>query len=165
MTKRHVHAEMLMQYAMNPGLIVEIKDAGVWVEISGPSWVESCEYRFKPGQEVPPKIGEECLFWNNGDKDTYKDSLIGYSPKGYLESDGPAWDNCKPIPKIKTYVKKAWEIVKWLEENGYEYMATFGWWKHPAKLTFPTKMFQYCGKEKPNEWDWLPEWLEEREEV
>ena len=64
--------------------------------------------------------------------------------------------------QTETRVKKASEIVKWMEDNGYEVGDTGGWYRKNYP-TFNNRMFQYCGAAKPSEWNWLPEWLEEVE--
>ena len=66
--------------------------------------------------------------------------------------------------QTETRVKKASEIVKWLEENGYEVDAGGNWDNPEVEEQFLAKMFQFCG-ERPDqdEYEWLPEWLEEVE--
>lgn len=62
-----------------------------------------------------------------------------------------------------TYVKKASEIIKWLEENGYT-PNRYGGWDRGTHVAFPPSMVQHCGKplDKNDGYKWLPEWLEER---
>lgn len=72
------------------------------------------------------------------------------------------WNQYAPLHKT-TYVKKASEIVKWLEDNGYE-VDEDGEWHKKGCLSFTPRMFECCGKQKSDDWSWLPEWLEEREE-
>lgn len=64
-----------------------------------------------------------------------------------------------PIPP-RIRVKKASEIVRWLEDNGYE-CDNYGWWVKLDCHSFKPTMFQYCGREKPASFFWLDEWLEE----
>lgn len=65
-------------------------------------------------------------------------------------------------PKTITKVKKASEIVKWLEDNGYE-VDEYGDWMLINNETFLSHMFQFCDKEPTTKVCWLPEWLEEVE--
>ena len=60
-------------------------------------------------------------------------------------------------------VKRASEIVKWLEDNGYEVDEDGDWGKEEAEVDFIAEMFRYCGKAPNDEYEWLPEWLEEVE--
>ena len=57
-------------------------------------------------------------------------------------------------------VKRASEIVKWLEDNGYEVDEDGDWDKVEAEEMFTAGMFQFCGKVPNNEYTWIPEWLE-----
>lgn len=65
--------------------------------------------------------------------------------------------------QIETRVKKASEIVKWLKDNGYEVDEDGDWDKEKADEKFLAEMFQFCGKVPDDEYEWLPEWLEEVE--
>ena len=60
-------------------------------------------------------------------------------------------------------VKRASEIVKWLEDNGYEVDEDGDWDKVEAEELFTAGMFQFCGKVPNNEYTWLPDWIEEVE--
>ncbi len=67
--------------------------------------------------------------------------------------------------RVKLYVKKASEIVKILEDDGYE-VNKFGNWIHKNKLNFIVTMFILCENEIPigssiDGFTFLPEWLEE----
>ncbi len=79
------------------------------------------------------------------------------------ESLDCAFTNAKPIPRkrTETRVKKASEIVAWLEDNEYK-VDCGGHWNGP-KIGFANGMFQYCGAKPSGTFDWLPEWLEEVE--
>ena len=72
------------------------------------------------------------------------------------------WEYAIKVPKTETRVKKASEIMKWLEDNGYKMVESYDWDKS-GRITFNKSMWRHCG-ERPNEyWQWLPEWLEEVE--
>jgi hypothetical protein len=76
-----------------------------------------------------------------------------------------SWRGIEPGPqkKTETRVKKASEIVKWLEDNGY-ILDGAGNWQDRTGTWFRPEMFFYCGKPvHTNPWEWLPEWLEEVE--
>ena len=66
--------------------------------------------------------------------------------------------------QTETRVKKASEIVKWLEDNGYKVDEDGDWDKEKVDCKFLAEMFRYCGKfPDQEEYEWLPEWLEEVE--
>ena len=71
------------------------------------------------------------------------------------------WDEVKPAPRTETRVKKASEIMLWLEENDFKLDEDDDWAK--GTIYFVTSMWKYCGKEPYEGFDWLPEWLEEVE--
>ena len=63
-----------------------------------------------------------------------------------------------PVQKVLR-VKKASEIVKWLEDNGYFVNENGDW--DSSTWRFKAKMFRWCGQEPISIYKWLPEWLEE----
>ena len=66
--------------------------------------------------------------------------------------------------QTETRVKKASQIVKWLEDNGYKVDEDGDWDKEKVDCKFLAEMFRYCGKfPDQEEYEWLPEWLEEVE--
>lgn len=65
--------------------------------------------------------------------------------------------------QTETRVKKASEIVKWLEDNGYEVEAGGDWDKKEADCKFLAEMFQFCEKVPDDDYKWFHEWLEEIE--
>ena len=73
-----------------------------------------------------------------------------------------SWDEVKPISKTETRVKKASEIMKWLEKRAE--IDDDGDWTIPYRHTaFTRSMWKYCGKKPSSHWKWHPEWLEEVE--
>ena len=60
-------------------------------------------------------------------------------------------------------VKRASEIVKWLEDNGYEVDKNGCWDKEEAEMTFTAEMFNCCGKVPSDNYEWPPDWIEEVE--
>ena len=69
--------------------------------------------------------------------------------------------------KTKLYVKKASDIVKILEDDGYEVNDDGHWHDVGGGLTFSAQMFQFAGhvvddRNVVRYWAYLPEWLEER---
>jgi len=70
-----------------------------------------------------------------------------------------AYKAATPV-EVKQRVKKASEIVKWLEDHGYE-VDEIGDWENEVTAAFSAEMFQHCGKEPCDHLNWLPEWLEE----
>ena len=82
-------------------------------------------------------------------------------------------------PPKKRYVKKASEIIKWLEDNGYSYKCVINgvWYNGENSIVFEDKMQVFCGLEIYNNlseintytikmggkiYNFLPEWTEER---
>lgn len=112
-----------------------------------------------------------CRVWGYGEKENYRHINPAYiylyqhgEEYPYFVSRGDSWKHAEPV-KTVTKVKKASEIVKWLEDNGF-YVNSHGHWICCSErvLIFNCSMFQFCG-EKPNcGYTWLPEWLEEVEE-
>ena len=74
-----------------------------------------------------------------------------------------SWDEIKPAPRTETRVKKASEIMKWLEENGAVLDQQSDWRCVGHAIHFNKAMFGCCGKYPNKNWTWLPEWLEEVE--
>lgn len=114
------------------------------------------------------KQGKEvwCKIWDRKEH-TYDEKawVIRYSSSleyPYIVDTGEGYKSAEPI-KTKTIVKKASEIVRWLENNGYE-VDTDGDWDKIGRLIFTADMFYYCGKIPDEKYNWLPECLEEREE-
>lgn len=70
-------------------------------------------------------------------------------------------------------VKKASEIVKWLEDNDYEfvkYQDDYVWMPsvinaYEGGVVFYVEMFEDCGSIPSKKYKWLPEWLEEVPEL
>jgi len=112
----------------------------------------------------------KSILCNLGDRRVLPDLVIGYK----RESNYPyvtrfdAWESAEPVLKKRTEirVKKASEIVKWLEDNGYN-IDTYGDWKPPyvdgTFIYFNHLMFRYCGEKPRENFTWLEEWLEEVE--
>jgi hypothetical protein len=65
----------------------------------------------------------------------------------------------EPIPESEPKVKKASEVMKALEDEGYE-VDEDGFWMGDGP-TFVPEMWQYCGKVKPDTCFWKKSWLEE----
>ena len=110
----------------------------VQVRDKNSGWVNAI-YLFttKYGKHICQRPGE----WNSGNIS--------------LES----WDEVKP--RTETRVKKASEIMKWLEENAE--IDYYGDWICHPNSSFVRSMWQYCGKKPSSHWKWNPEWLEEVE--
>ena len=72
-----------------------------------------------------------------------------------------SWDEVKPAPRTKIRVKKASEIMLWLEENDFKLDEDDDW--EGDTIYFVKAMWKYCGKKPSKGFDWLPEWLEEVE--
>lgn len=122
----------------------------------------------------------ECYVWD-GIK-TVGDRIIRYvvlysfdAWYPYRTVDGVIYQHAEPIQLKQTYVKKASDIVRWLEDNGYIVDVRGNWSPEGgnfARLSFDAQMFQYCGKfahvtpEAPAGTYYgrrfLDEWLEER---
>ena len=64
-------------------------------------------------------------------------------------------------PRFELRVKKASEIMRWLEEHGYEFDDDA--WRSVIGSPFYFEMFEYCLGTPINKYDWHPEWLEEVE--
>lgn len=84
----------------------------------------------------------------------------------YSTSNFSHFLNAKPIIKKEKYLKKASEIVKWLEDNDY-YVTSNGSWinNNPEMWAFSSGMFTLCDKPLSNikgRWGFMPEWIEER---
>lgn len=77
----------------------------------------------------------------------------------YISEDGHGWDSVE-IVDCNEFVKKASEIVKWLEDNEYQ-VDRDGNWENGDSLAFGVRMFFYCGKKKCDDYTWLEEWIEE----
>lgn len=72
-------------------------------------------------------------------------------------------DLIEPVKKKQT-VLSAPEIVKMLEDDGYEYFTNspggLGWWNSKSEYhCFNVYMLKYCGKEPGGDWSWNPKWL------
>ena len=65
-----------------------------------------------------------------------------------------------PKPKTETRVKSRDAITRWCLDNGYEVDKDGTLVGEP--LAYHYNMFRYCGK-TPNDYYWLPAWLEEVE--
>lgn len=118
------------------------------------------EEALKNNQEV------YCRVWDT-EKDRGRIQWVrGYIKEYYLhytDTEGVNWRNAEPV-KTTVKVKKASEIVKWLEDNGYR-VEYAGYWRNPNNMPdFCPCRFQYCGKEPSKDHNWHPEWLEEVDE-
>jgi len=100
-----------------------------------------------------------CVVWDDIMGEKREGFVIAYRKDNSYpyKTDGSLYVNAKPIEKVSK-VKKASEIVKWLEDNWYE-VDSDGDWVGDG-LTFWSEMFQYCRKSKPEKWCWRKEWLE-----
>ena len=78
--------------------------------------------------------------------------------------DSGSWKHAEPIEikVMKTVVKPASVIVKWLEDSGYKVVGN-GFWVRTGCVQFNPIMFQECGKEPTKRFNWNPAWLEEVE--
>lgn len=77
----------------------------------------------------------------------------------YECDDGSHYMNAEPLRPLQPQVKKASEIVKWLEDNGY-FWCPDGWLHPQGKHhAFTHQMFKYCGQDKPDVYKWQEEWL------
>ena len=79
---------------------------------------------------------------------------------GYININDD-WDEIKPAPRTEIRVKKASEIMKWLEENAK--IDDYGDWICHPNSAFTRSMWKYCGKKPSTAWMWNSEWLEEVE--
>lgn len=130
------------------------------------------------------KRGEaiECWVWDGNKKEKIKGWVSGYvsmlscGVEYVYRTEARRWKHAEPITiTTETRVKKASEIVKWLEDNGYEPFTkngAYGFKKFGRRALngFPVFHFQffgYCGKpvddETPSIIARTPEWLEEVE--
>lgn len=112
----------------------------------------------------------KCRVWNGPDFfDVKERQIIGYEDDRYIDSDLQPWEYAEPIPTRREtilHVKKASNIVRWLESNDY-YPDGYGNWYHagqPASV-WKASMFKYCGKPKPKDSGivFLSDWLIARE--
>ena len=99
---------------------------------------------------------------------TDKEWIVAYIPGkkfGYIDDDGVTWKYALPI-EVKTYVKSAVEVMKYLVSDGYTVQRDGNWININGgiggKYGFVTDMWQYCGKEKPDVRNWPKGTLEER---
>lgn len=75
MSKRHVHADMIIAKANNMDLVVFIKDCKGWREMS-----DQTEIRIKSTMQYflcLPKHQEACLHWLNGGASQYLSNCMG----------------------------------------------------------------------------------------
>lgn len=113
------------------------------------------------------KRGESilCKVWDDEDN-TRVEFIIGWdsSAKTYCYM-GESSDNfayAEPI-QYNLYIRKASEIVKWLEDNGYECNES-GIWINNDGITFSSDFLHRAGKEVTtvDTHSFPPEWFEER---
>lgn len=108
---------------------------------------------------------EEGIF---GDyKTSNKRYIVGYNNNLYVTENLCRWKHAEPVPNKKkiTRIKKASDIVKWLEDNEYNFHDDM--WVGDD-IGFNIDMIQFCGQEytgktEENHWNWHKEWLEEVE--
>ena len=65
------------------------------------------------------------------------------------------------VKTVKTVISPASKLVKILEDSGYEVCDDGEWFKDES-ISFAPEMFYFCDKTPTDEWNWLPEWLEEK---
>lgn len=109
-----------------------------------------------------------CEVWDDT-KDELERHLIASYILGdefpYRTTSGGPWEHAEPI-SIQKRIKKASEIIKWCEENGWEIDAEGNWVapqesQEAQKLLF-TEMLRDCGKLYDDSvFCWREEWLEE----
>ena len=106
-----------------------------------------------------------CKVWDGlQENNIYKWVVLAYNQGRYL-ANGLWWDHAEPVKKEKKvlYVKSVEDILSWLQTNDYK--LEFSYFEDPAQnIDILFEMFKYCGQKKPDEYTWLPEWLEERGE-
>lgn len=109
----------------------------------------------KRGEAVLCKVGQS-------DTRAYVTGYDRREPFPY-KVDGNAYKHAEPI-EIKLYWRKASEIVKWLEDNGWTPDFNGDWWKLGDKGKWHASWFHFCGTEACNEQvDHKPAaWFEER---
>jgi len=87
--------------------------------------------------------------------------VIGYKRAGnHYRTERSFYLYAEPIPVPEPKVKKSSEVMKVLEDEGYE-VDEDGLWKGDGP-TFVPEMWQYCGKVvNPDTCFWKKSWLEE----
>lgn len=79
----------------------------------------------------------------------------------YITTPMQLWAYVVKKPKPVQVVKSASQIVKWLEENGYTFVADGCYWRCPNQASFCANMFEYCSKTPSKKHTWLDAWLED----
>jgi len=121
-------------------------------------------YLWSRFEEVPDmKPGDKVLVGDHGTPCRCLRTLDGIFISGitkdtyYVTTDRQLWDKCKKY-EPKRVAKKASEIVKILEEDGYE-LTQFGFCKE-HETDFAYNMFSECGKDITNSlYDWEDKWV------
>jgi hypothetical protein len=97
-------------------------------------------------------------------RDEYVTAYHGTHTHPYA-TDRAYWKYATPVltPETETRVKKASEIVEWMEDYNFE-VDKEGNWVRKGYPSFVPEMFIYCGKVvNNNTWKWEARWLEEVE--
>lgn len=115
-----------------------------------------------PGIQAAISSGKEvyCECWGSNPSGTEKVWVVDYNHAAihkYITSHKP-FIHAIPI-ETKLVVKKASEIIKWLEDNDYCIVGDA--WCKARSLGFSFGMLRECGKEPDAFFSWLPDWLEE----
>ena len=126
---------------------------------------EEGSYLWSRFEEVPDvKPGDKVLVGDHGTPCRCHRILDGIYTSGitgdtyYVTADRQLWDKCKKLDEPKRVAKKASEIMKILEEDGYE-PTQFGFCKE-HETDFAYSMFSECGKDITNSlYDWEDKWV------
>lgn len=117
----------------------------------------------------------ECRVWDHNEREPtsfVRRHIVGYFTGvvyPYATATNIGYKHAEPIRKKtkKTFVKKASEIMRWLEDNGAVIDAEGDWRVKDSSPILPaffvTTMWQYCGEEPGTGYNWHPDWLEEKE--
>ena len=128
--------------------------------VKKPSY-EGCDSEI--AEELRKGNSVKCKVWDSSsNKHTRSRWVMGYVyDQSYpYKTENDMFVHAEPVYEKKVYVKKASEIMRLLEDNGWK-VDEDGNWRKTGKQTFVRQMFKYCGRE-PGAWKWEPEWLEER---
>lgn len=91
--------------------------------------------------------------------------IVDFNPNiqfKYIDSHGRVWDKAVPV-ETKWRIKKASEIIKWCEDNGWTPDDEGAFWNDTHTDAFIPEMFECCGEDlgdHTDKWDWRKEWLE-----
>lgn len=110
-----------------------------------------------------PGIALTVLIRKEGEKFVCLNTILSMNDfLGHRHFHECVFDNAELyVNSCTSKVKNPVEIMIHLIDQGYEVMDNGDWTPTVVgKNSFVTDMWQYCGKEKPKNWVWEPEWLE-----